>query len=140
MVNPWRYVRSDEDMVLIYKRMRDDKMMACTDGRGTIWLDDRLTYEESRCALMHELIHIEYGHMGHQDEETEQAVRFETAKKLVEWPDLILAIMWGTNLAEVAREVGVTKDVLIDRLRMLRPTVRWALLSSAGQEIEQVIA
>lgn len=140
LFNPWHEVRFNDSMVLVYERMPDSDLLGCTDGVGTIWLDTRLSYVQARCTLAHELVHIDYGHRGHQDETVEASVRLEAARGLVDWGDMILAFMWGTSMDQVACELAVTEHVLMDRLKGLRPAVRWSLISSAASEIERLIA
>ena len=39
-------------------------------GATVIWLDPRMTQAERRCALTHELVHLEHGHRGCQPPST----------------------------------------------------------------------
>lgn len=89
-----------------------------TDG-DTIWLDCRLNAEQLLCTLLHELIHVERGHAGHQREEVEMEVRYETARRLLPLDRLVGAHTEGATLAGVARELGVTRQVLMDRAATL---------------------
>lgn len=91
-----------------------DGVPARTDGVD-IWVDDRLDDIGVRCAVEHELVHIEYGHSTLQSEAVEMAVRYETAKRLLPLDKVIGVCKNGKSLAGVARELGVTKQVLMDR-------------------------
>ena len=51
------------------------RLSAVADGHSTIWLDQRLTVVEARCALAHELVHLELGHDGHQPSAIEASRR-----------------------------------------------------------------
>jgi len=94
-----------------------DGVAARTDGVD-IWVDDRLNAVQERCAVLHEQIHIERGHSTVQPEAVEMAVRYETAKRLLPDhgrtcnPEL-------KSLAAVAKDLGVTRQVLMDRAATL---------------------
>jgi Zn-dependent peptidase ImmA (M78 family) len=86
-----------------------------------IWVDDRLNPVQERCAIAHETIHIERGHSTVQTEAVEMSVRYETARRLL--PDSNLdpdgPRCQGSTLAQVARNLGVTRQVLMDRAATL---------------------
>ncbi|WP_430888199.1 ImmA/IrrE family metallo-endopeptidase [Kocuria rosea] len=94
---------------------------AVTDGHSTIWIDDRLSDTERRCALMHELVHLEHGHAGHQPETVERAVRAETARLLIPSDRLWAHRHWHDTMHALAEELGVTTSVLRDRLENAGP-------------------
>ena len=97
-----------------------DGMAARTDGVD-IWIDERLNEVQERCAIVHEQIHIELGHSTVQVEAVEMMVRYETARRLL--PDENLREDGprcnGSTLAAVARNLGVTRQVLMDRAATL---------------------
>ncbi|VXA93602.1 ImmA/IrrE family metallo-endopeptidase [Citricoccus sp. K5] len=88
-----------------------------TDG-SRIWVDDRLTEVERRCAIAHELVHIDAGHTHHQPPKIETWVRRQAAEWLIPWEAL-----WRhrhvVNLHELADHLEVTHPVLLDRLHHL---------------------
>ncbi|MDU7361204.1 MAG: ImmA/IrrE family metallo-endopeptidase [Propionibacteriaceae bacterium] len=96
--NPWALLA-----VQVYLRLRIESLpngyRGLTDGQ-TIWLSDRLSQRERRCTLVHELIHIERGHRGHQP------------------------------AAEVADALWVTDDLLRTRLATLTPADRHYVAST----------
>jgi hypothetical protein len=92
-----------------------DGVAARTDGEN-IWVDDRLNEIQLKCAIAHEEIHIERGHSTQQTEAVEFAVRYETAKRLI--PDGTVPCV-GKTLAQKARNLGVTRQVLMDRAATL---------------------
>ena len=101
-------------MVQIFRTRLEGGVASCTDGVD-IWVDDRLNEAQEKCAIEHEMVHIEMGHTRAQGEAVEMAVRFETARRLL--PD-----MGGCNrssLAAAARGLGVTRQVLMDRAATL---------------------
>ncbi|WP_374189474.1 hypothetical protein [Sinomonas cellulolyticus] len=67
-------------------------------------LDKRLDPVERRCALMHELVHIEHGHTGCQGPRTERRVRHEAGRRLISPTHLLEAYRW----TEHPEELGVT--------------------------------
>lgn len=98
-----------------------------TDGHSTIWLRADLTATETRCTLAHELVHIERGHTRTQPPEVEECVRLETARRLIPLPDLL---PWATSQVDphdIADHLGVTIDVLEDRLRWATTNEKEAL-------------
>jgi Zn-dependent peptidase ImmA (M78 family) len=105
---------------VIYRVRMSDGVAARTDGVD-IWVDDRLNPIQERCAIEHEKTHIEMGHSTVQTEAIEFAVRYETAKRLL--PDENLREdgprCQGSTLAQVARNLGVTRQVLMDRAATL---------------------
>ena len=100
-------------MVQIYRTHLDGGIASCTDGVD-IWIDDRLNEVQERCAIAHEMVHVEMGHTRAQSEPVELAVRFETALRLL--PPGTPALCKGSrSLGSAARALGVTKQVLMDR-------------------------
>ena len=95
-----------------------DGVPARTDGVD-IYVDDRLNDIEVRCHVEHELVHIEWGHSTLQSEAVEMAVRYETAKRLLPLEKVVGVCKEGKSFGAVARELGVTKQVLMDRAATL---------------------
>lgn len=105
-------------------------VQAVTDGRS-IWVDERLTAIEQRCAIEHELVHIVAGHTGHEEPRIERRVRRETARRLLTLPDVVEAAKWAPNTAALAEELLVTPAVLgdfVDSLSMIERRVAENLL------------
>lgn len=92
-----------------------------TDGLRVIWLDTRLQQVERRCALTHELVHLERGHDGCQEPRIERQVCAETARRLIPVDDLCKHAAWTSNVHELADELWVTERVVTDRLQSLTP-------------------
>lgn len=101
-------------LVEIVRTRFDDGRAACTDGK-TIWVDDRLNTAQLKCAIAHELIHIERGHGTRQREEIEMGVRYEAARRLLPLAALVRRCRVGGDLADIAKGLGVTRQVLMDR-------------------------
>lgn len=111
MHSTWRMLRDLAPRVSLFFALLPD----LTHGWSRIWLDD----VERRCALMHELVHIEHGHTSCQGPRVERKVRHETAKRLVPMDRLLEASRWSPEASEVAEELTVTADVLTDRIEVL---------------------
>lgn len=99
----------------VFRVRMNDGMAGRTDGRN-IWIDDRLDAIQEKCVIAHEAVHIEMGHSTLQREPVEMAVRYETAKRLL--PDMSLGCS-GESLKISAQELGVTRQVLMDRAATL---------------------
>jgi Zn-dependent peptidase ImmA (M78 family) len=93
-----------------------DGVHGYTDG-SKIYVDDRLNARQMLCTLAHELIHVERGHTTRQLESEEMAVRYETARRML--PMERLGTCNGSKLSEIAKGLGVTKRVLMDRAATL---------------------
>jgi hypothetical protein len=92
----------------------------------TISLRRGMTWEERRCTVLHECLHILRGPVPQglyaKDEE---AVRRETAQRMI--PDIRPvgdAIAWALSEEEAAQELGVDVDVLRYRLKHMSPMER----------------
>lgn len=99
-------------MVKVFRQRLADGYAGYTDGVD-IYLDDRLDAIQTMCTLVHETVHLEWGHKGHQPEAVEMAVRYETARRLL--PDYRAGECRGTTISEVAANLFVTRQVLMDR-------------------------
>jgi len=105
-------------MAIVYMVRMPDGVPSRTDGVD-IYLDDRLDEVGIRCAIEHEQIHIERGHCTLQNEAVEMSVRFETAKRLLPLDMIVGVCKEGRSLSQIARELNVTRQVLMDRAATL---------------------
>lgn len=92
--------------------------------RNTIIIDPRLTQTQKRCALAHELVHQERGHVWTCDRrlavmQEEEADRV-AALRLVTLDALADALLWTLDHAELAETLWVTPRMLRCRMRILR--------------------
>lgn len=101
---------------------------AWVPSERVILVDESISVVERRCALAHEIAHIDTG-----DIPTElcwYAARQETAadklaaRRLVDVHDLAGKARYCSDLRELAHELGVTVDVLALRCSMLHPAER----------------
>ena len=105
-------------MVQVVRERLEDGYAGLTDGE-TIWLDDRLDAAQQLCTLLHELIHEEWGHSGHQVEVVEMQVRYEVARRLLPLDRIVGVCKGQKSLKVLAGELGVTQQVLMDRAATL---------------------
>lgn len=108
------------DLVLtvVYEVRMADGVAARTDGVD-IWIDDRLNEVQRKCAIAHELEHVRRGHSTVQTEDVEMSVRFAVAKELLPLDEIVGVCKKGKSLKMIARELGVTRQVLMDRAATL---------------------
>ncbi len=117
MQNVWGMLRSLAHVMIIWNRPYPD-IVAATDGRR-IWIDPKLTSVERKCFLAHEAIHIQHGHNGCQPPAIERQVCLEVARFLVSFESLQEVAGWSRCPVEMAEELGVTEQVVLDRLATL---------------------
>ncbi|NYE96255.1 hypothetical protein FHU41_002505 [Psychromicrobium silvestre] len=117
MFHPWRLLREMPQITVIWTELNHKS--ALTDGVSQIWLDRRLFQVERRCSLTHELIHIERGHTSRQSAAIEEAVRAETARRLIPFDELLRHKRWALSIEELADSLWVTTSVLKDRINHL---------------------
>lgn len=108
-----------------------------------IVLDRRLTRVERRCALAHELQHVDYGDVQvfavgpdgpRMALRQERRADREAARRLVEVRALATAMRAHPhNPAAAAEELDVTVDVLLCRLETLGPEERALLVLELGE-------
>lgn len=110
-----------------------DHVPGRTNGLDVIWLDKRLDQVERRCTLTHELIYIERQHTGCQLPAVEIEVCLEAARRLIPIGDLVSVLRWSNYAHEMADELWVTTEVLMDRLTSLSPDELSILLATEAQ-------
>lgn len=126
MIHPWRRLRALAHITLEW---HDDGPMGETDFEaGTISIRRGLTWEERRCTVLHEVLHVERGPVtaGLADRE-ELRVRKETARLMLPSVKAIGdAYAWAQGDDQAAAvELGVDVDVLRTRMKyMTHPTER----------------
>lgn len=135
-INPWRQLRALTEWTLVW---HDGGPMGETDfEERTISIRRGLPWEERRCTVMHETIHVERGPVvaGHYDRE-ELRVQKETAERLLpRIKDIGDAYAWsqGDDVGAAA-ELGVDVDVLRTRMKyMTHPAERAYLAKRFAEE------
>lgn len=119
--HPWRRLRELAHVTLLWHD--DGPMGLTTHSTATISIRRGLTWEQRRCTLQHELVHVERGPIprGLRDKD-EEWVRRETALRMI--PDIRPvgdAIAWALSEDEAAEELGVDVPVLRYRLKHMSP-------------------
>ncbi|RBP66364.1 hypothetical protein DFO66_103311 [Brevibacterium sanguinis] len=124
MYHPWHELRDLGDGVVLHFTSFPDSRVSATNGSNAIWIDIDLDQVERRCALTHELAHLDLGHATKTTDREERDACRLTAVRLIDWDDLVDAYRWATCMDEWADELWVTPEVLQDRLRFLAPIER----------------
>lgn len=106
------------DVRVVWRRPRPD-LLAASNGVDRVWLDPRLNEVETRCALAHEVYHLELRHVGCQPPAVELQVRAGVARRLITIDALCAAAAWTRSRVELCEELRVTDLVLLDRLESL---------------------
>lgn len=119
MYHPWRALREMPRIDVAWIDLPIG-LHAETDGQQ-IWIDRRLRQVERRCAIAHEVEHIQRGIPCRDDPADEAAVEKATARRLVDVRDLADALAWTTDHDELADCLWVTPAVLTVRLGNLHP-------------------
>lgn len=122
--HPWRRLRELAWVTLAWHD--GGPMGTTTHSTATISIRRGLTWEERRCTVQHELVHIERGPIPRGlREKDEEYVRRETALRMI--PDIRPvgdAIAWALSEEEAAEELGVDVPVLRYRLKHMSPMER----------------
>ncbi len=126
--DPWRDLARREHLTLVVTRLPAGHAWYLHDVAG-IAIDDRLTRVEGRCAVAHELAHVDLGHhaqaAGTGPGTSRIARRHEreadqlAAERLIRLDDLADALRWALCPVEVAEELGVTPELARRRILTL---------------------
>lgn len=122
--HPWRELRSREHVVVSWRSDLPEGLRGASNGNDMIFMSTRLRQVQRRCTLMHELVHLDLGHEGCQDEVTEARVRRITARRLLSAHQLVPVAKWTQSIEEAADELWVTPEVLRDFMGALTPVER----------------
>jgi Zn-dependent peptidase ImmA (M78 family) len=132
--DPWHDLRSREHLTLAFSRLPLGQALYFHDVPGIV-LDERLSRVERRCALAHELAHLDLGHL----EQAAQCGLQETARiarrmevhadqlasrRLVPVERLAEVAVCYSERSQVADALNVTEHLLAVRLAHLHPAER----------------
>lgn len=119
--HPWRVLhRRWAHVVLEHTDELPPGRLADTNGVDHIRMRRRLYQVERRCALAHELIHLEQHDTGECAPAAELEVNEEAARRLIPWRRLLAAVRWARSDDELADELWVTLPILHARVDTLR--------------------
>ena len=104
MHHPWRRFRDEWGHVNLTFKPLEDEFHALTDGK-TVWMDPYILQVEKRCAIAHEIVHLERGEHCKQGDPAEVRADRMAAGRLVPLEALTQAIIWSDDLDEVADEL-----------------------------------
>ncbi|WP_413456027.1 ImmA/IrrE family metallo-endopeptidase [Glutamicibacter sp. FR1] len=113
----WGALRDFAASVIVWTRPHSAIPAGTVDN--TIFIDPELSEAETKCVLMHEIIHLELGHVGCQPTSVEREVQLMVARRLVQFDDLRRVAGWSNCPREMADELGVTEQVVLDRMATL---------------------
>lgn len=118
--NPWLYLKEHWSDVPVYIRLLggDWGRTIWTPDGPQIYLAHTLGPIARRVTLAHEIQHLEHG-LPHDLDENEQVVVADTARWLLPDVDEIGHRLVDLDVARAARELQVTRSVLLDRLDVL---------------------
>lgn len=107
-----------------------------------ILIQHTLTKAERRCALAHELAHLDTGDRSNAmcwfDRRQESNADKLAARRLVDLADLVDVFRWCSTPGEAAAELEVTLAVIALRAQTMHPAERHALL--AANSIRELVA
>lgn len=126
MFHPWRALRRLTHVKLHWREM--DGVLGQTDGSTVIYMHPDQSQAQRRCTLAHELAHIELGHINGATPREEAAAREHAARRMISLDRLMDALRWAESMEEVADELWVDHQMLIDRIDTLTKDERQALV------------
>jgi hypothetical protein len=132
--HPWRRLRELAHVTLEWHD--DGPMGLAVHETATVSLRRGMTWEERRCTLQHELLHLLVGPvpLGLRAKD-EEWVRRETARRMI--PDIVKigdSLAWAHHQAEAAEDLGVDLAVLRYRLRHMSPMEKAWLEHRLGRD------
>jgi hypothetical protein len=125
--HPWRWLRELSHVTLLW---HDDSpgapMGVANFAAQTVSIRRGMTYEQRRCTVLHELLHLDRGPaLTTTVGRDEDAVRRATARLMLPSTRVLGdALAWAHDEHEAAEELSVDVGVLRDRLRWLHPSER----------------
>lgn len=124
--SPWKHVASMPDVLVDFDDDLPSGHAWWSPTHRVILMAKGLTSVQRRCALAHELAHVETGDCqvdGPDGERLERrhelAAERTAALRLVPLDDLMDSLAWCLSLDEVAHELHIDRAILDTRLAML---------------------
>lgn len=109
--------------IRIHRRSLGGVDAAAVPARGLIFIERALDLTGWRCAVAHELVHLDLGHDACADEaleaRQERRCTAEAARRLIPLGALLDALVWSHSISEAADELRVDQQTLCARLDTL---------------------
>lgn len=121
--HPWRHLRGLAHVEVFFLTL-SGRRRAATNGVDVIVMHPRLNQAQRRCALAHELAHIELGHTDGASPVEERAAAVLAARRLIRADALADAMLWSQHPHDVADALWVDVETLTTRLEHLHPAER----------------
>lgn len=126
--NPWRDLRDRYPDVHVELHAIAPAHAFWATGLGVILVDRDIDVAERRCALAHEIAHMDIGDRPTEDcwvsGRQETAADKLAARRLIEAHELAAVLNWCIDAREIADELDVTVEVLRLRYRWLHASER----------------
>lgn len=119
MWHPWRTLREQYPHITVRFTELPGRLHGVTDGR-TIWLDERLSQVQRRCALTHEMQHLQRGIIPASPAE-ERICDELAARQLIPLRALVDGFCWTRDPGTLATHLWVDRRTLQVRLDTLDP-------------------
>lgn len=133
---PWLDLEHRHPDITVARRHIAPARAAAVPALGVIVLDSGLNFTASRCALAHEVAHIDLHHTATEhpyfDMRQESEATQLSDARLLPLPLLASVLAWALSVEEVAEEFQVTNDVVKRRI--------YRLSDEEKREIEQQIS
>lgn len=125
---PWRDIGARLPDVVVSLQDIAPARAAWVAGPRVVFLDKRLSTVEGRCALAHELAHIDLDHkprgIAYFDRRQEREADRLAARRLIPIDRLADVLMWTRDEGAVAEALHVDVDTVNCRLSSLHPAER----------------
>jgi hypothetical protein len=122
--NPWRHIGDNYPHITVVRDIElPPQVWGMTDGRR-VWLCKKLNQVRRRCTLAHEIGHLERGITPLDERGLAREERIVTelaARRLITLDDLVAALRWTREPAELADALWVDVPTLKARMGCLDP-------------------
>lgn len=129
--DPWQHVGRHPDVLVAFDQLEHAQAYWEPEER-VILIDSRLGQVARRCALAHELAHVDLGDEGcgtgpdaeRLERRQERQADSLAAHRLITLDDLAEALVWALDYHEVAEYLHVDRTTVRTRIQALTPTER----------------
>jgi len=127
-LDPYSFLAEHPDLSMTMAPLPDGERGRWYPDLHVILISDRLSQAERRCTLAHELVHRMRGDLHVADDlmrnRIERSCHLIAARLLIPLPDLVQAMLWSQEPAEVAEQLWVDLETLQTRVETLHPAER----------------